>query len=111
MSAADIAERIKPVGDVYLTGDLELAAPAKPAAPRDGASVYLVYCSACHTSGVAGAPVKGNAIAWKARLAQGEQMLFDHAWKGFNAMPAKGTCSDCSEDEIKSAIAYLTEGL
>ena len=48
-----IAERIKPVGDVYLAG----AEPVKaePTGPRDGATVYGTFCIACHASGVSGA--------------------------------------------------------
>jgi cytochrome c5 len=35
--------------------------------------------------------------------------LSDHAIKGFNAMPAKGGCAACSDDEIKNAVAYMTK--
>ncbi|EAS73910.1 cytochrome c5, partial [Vibrio alginolyticus 12G01] len=28
-----------------------------------------------------------------------------------NAMPAKGTCMDCSDDEIIAAIDHMIEGL
>ncbi|OSM07161.1 hypothetical protein MAIT1_03920 [Magnetofaba australis IT-1] len=27
---------------------------------------------------------------------------------GKNAMPPKGTCMDCSDDELKAAVEYLT---
>ncbi|GGB12043.1 c-type cytochrome [Agarivorans gilvus] len=112
MSDEAIIERIKPVGEVYLDGELEVAkAPAASSGPRDGETIYNTYCTACHSTGVSGAPIKGDADAWAPRIAQGMDVLFDHAWNGFNngLMPPKGTCGDCSEDELKAAIAYITE--
>jgi cytochrome c5 len=37
------------------------------------------------------------------------ETVLKHAVEGFNAMPPKGTCSDCSEEEIQAAINYMTE--
>ncbi|HCH1567581.1 cytochrome C [Vibrio parahaemolyticus] len=104
-----IAERIKPVGDVYLAG----SEPVKeePIGPRDGAKVYGTFCIACHASGVNGAPKSGNADDWAPRIAQGKDVLVKHALEGFNAMPAKGTCMDCSDDEIIAAIDHMIDGL
>jgi cytochrome c5 len=104
-----IAARIKPVGSVYTAGSEPIA--AKPTGPRTGAQVYNTFCVACHATGVSGAPIKGNAEAWAPRLAQGKEILKNHALNGFNAMPMKGTCMDCSDDEIVAAIEHLTEGL
>ena len=100
-----IAERIKPVGDVYLAGSEPVV--AVPTGPRDGASVYGSFCIACHATGVSGAPKIGDAADWAPRIAQGNDLLNDHAIKGFNAMPAKGSCMDCSDDEIVAAIEYM----
>ena len=104
----EIAERIKPVGEVYLQG----AEPEQAAdtGPKSGDQVYNTSCSACHGSGVMGAPKMGDAGAWGPRVAQGMDVLADHAIKGFNAMPAKGGCMACSDDEIKAAIDYMIEG-
>jgi cytochrome c5 len=104
-----IAERIKPVGDVYLVGAEPVA--AEPTGPRDGNTVYTMFCSACHGTGVSNAPIIGDADAWSARIAQGMDVLTDHAINGFNAMPAKGACMDCSDDEIVAAIEHMIEGL
>lgn len=112
MSAADIAQRIKPVGEVYLDGEFGEVAAAEstePKAPRNGQTVYQFYCTACHDTGAAGAPKKGDATAWKPRLDKDPKTLFEHVWNGYNAMPARGTCNDCSEEEIQAAIAYLIE--
>ncbi len=104
-----IAERIQPVGDVYLAGSEPVR--EEPTGPRDGATVYGTFCIACHASGVNGAPKTGNADDWAPRIAQGKETLVKHALEGFNAMPAKGTCMDCSDDEIIAAIDHMIEGL
>ncbi|MGF1713614.1 c-type cytochrome [Photobacterium chitinilyticum] len=110
MSDEAIAERIQPVGSVYLEGDAP-AGPAVAAGPRSGDSVYGTFCVACHGAGIMGAPKKGDAGDWGPRLAKGNDVLTDHAINGFNAMPAKGSCMDCSDDEIIAAINHMIEGL
>lgn len=104
-----IAERIKPVGSVYLAGSEPTK--AEPTGPREGSQVYGTFCIACHASGVSGAPKIGNAAEWGPRIAQGKDVLKNHALNGFNAMPPKGTCMDCSDDEIVAAIEHMIAGL
>lgn len=107
MSREAIAERIKPLGKHYVAG--ESSAAEESSGPRSGQQVYDKYCTACHTSGVMGAPKMNNAADWQPRLDQGMETVLKHAVEGFNAMPPKGTCSDCSEEEIQAAINYMTE--
>lgn len=105
---SEIENRIKPVGQVYLAG-AQPAKAAEPTGPKSGADVYQASCFACHGTGAMGAPKKGDAVAWKPRLAQGMDVLLDHAINGFNAMPPKGTCMACSDDEIQAAIDFMLE--
>lgn len=105
-----IDQRTKPVGDVYISGN-EPAAAEVVSEPRDGASVYKTYCTTCHSTGISGAPKTGDGHDWAPRLAKGMDTLKEHAINGFNAMPAKGTCSNCSDDEIVAAIKHMTQGL
>lgn len=109
MSREAIAERIKPLGKHYVAG--ESSAAEASSGPRSGEQVYNTYCTACHTSGVMGAPKMNNAADWEERLAQGMDTVLKHAVEGFNAMPPKGTCSDCSEEEIQGAIDYMTSDI
>jgi len=109
-----VKKRILPIGDVYLAG-AQPAAPVVPAGPRTGADIYQTTCFGCHGTGAGGAPKKGDAAAWGPRVAQGMDVLFDHAWNGFTGssgmMPARGTCMSCSEDEIKDTIKFITKGM
>ena len=115
---AAIASRIKPVGEVCVKGEeCEQAliaaagsAPAAGAAGRSADDIVNKYCGTCHTPGLLGAPKIGETAAWQERAdAQGGiDGLLQTAIKGINAMPPMGTCSDCSEDEMKSAIEKMS---
>ncbi len=118
-----IAERIHPVGKNCIEGKpckaaeqntaAASAAPAQPAAstaPRSGQEIVQQVCAGCHTAGVMGAPKIGNKADWAPRIAQGMDTLVSHAINGFNnKMPPKGTCSTCSDADIKAAIKYMTD--
>ncbi len=107
--AEKIRERIKPVAEVCIKGD-DCGGPvvAVAAGPRSGEEVYNSACAACHAVGVAGAPIIGDVAAWDARLAKGFDATLANAINGINAMPAKGLCMDCSDDEIGAAIKYMS---
>ncbi len=108
-SQEELKARIAPVGQVYLAGSEPVA--AKPAGPRTGEQVYGGACFACHATGALDAPKKGDAAAWKPRLAQGLETLHKHAIEGIRSMPPRGTCGDCSDDEILDAIKFMTNGI
>ncbi|WP_396588276.1 c-type cytochrome [Bermanella sp. R86510] len=112
-ATSDIADRLKPVGSVCIEGtECEAAAGAASTAssgPRSGSDVYNTYCTACHGTGAMGAPKTGDVAAWDSRLAKGFDKTLQNAINGINMMPANGTCTDCSEDEIAAAIKYMTK--
>jgi cytochrome c5 len=107
----DIRARIQPVGDVCVQGDdcgsAAAATETASSGPRSGPDVYNAVCTACHSTGAAGAPKKGDKDAWAPRIAEGMETLFKHALHGYNAMPAKGGCASCPDEEIKNAVEYM----
>ncbi len=80
---------------------------AGPITAKTGKKVYQKYCSVCHATGAAGAPKLGDTSAWLTRLKIGKNLVYEHAIQGFNSMPAKGTCTGCSDDAVKAAVDYL----
>jgi cytochrome c5 len=92
---------------LFCTGGLCVAAFAADPPARSGKQVYDTACAMCHASGAAGAPKFGDATAWKTRISQGDAVLFEHVSKGFKVMPAKGTCTKCTDAELKAAIAHM----
>ncbi len=74
-----------------------------------GKQIYDTKCMACHAAGVAGAPKFGDKAAWAPRIATGMDALLTNATNGIRAMPPKGTCMDCTEDQLKAAIQYMVD--
>tara|TARA_B100000700_G_scaffold71851_1_gene80043 strand:+ start:29712 stop:30197 length:486 start_codon:yes stop_codon:yes gene_type:complete len=120
MSHDAIAERLEPVGKLCMAGeDCGTAATASNSASSassgnensgediDGAAIYARVCAACHDTGAAGAPKKGDVEAWAPRLEQGTETLYSHAINGFNAMPARGGNPSLSDEEVKAAVDHL----
>jgi len=79
------------------------------AADRAGDQVFGAICTACHSSGVMGAPRFGSLADWGPRIAHGKPTLYKHALGGFNSMPPKGGCTTCSDKEIKNAVDYMVK--
>ena len=73
---------------------------------KTGEEVFKAQCTACHTSGAAGAPKIGDAAAWGARIATGYEALLNSALKGKGAMAAQGG-GDYEDLEIARAVVYL----
>ena len=72
-----------------------------------GEKIYNSACVACHGTGAAGAPKLGDVAAWAPRIAQGMDTLLANATNGLNAMPPKGLCMTCTNEEIRSTIEYM----
>jgi cytochrome c5 len=114
-SRVDIEERIKPIGQVQVQGDdstkikveaEEVVVVETPAA-LSGEDVYKKHCVVCHAAGVAGAPKFQDKASWSTRQSKGIDALLKTATSGLNAMPPKGTCMTCSNDELKAAIQFM----
>lgn len=109
-----IKERIKPVGELCLEGDESCAGATASVSKqaRTGEQVFNGACTACHSMPIAsalGAPPVFDKSAWGKRLEKGLDATLKNALNGLNAMPAKGNCLDCSDDEIKAAIKYMSK--
>jgi cytochrome c5 len=109
-----IVDRIKPVSSVCIEGEAcegaqTAAVAASASGPRSGADIYGGKCFACHDTGAAGAPKFGDVMAWSARLDKGLEKLVANAISGINGMPPKGTCGDCTDEEIAATVEYMVE--
>ena len=78
---------------------------------RSGEVVYNQGCAACHDAGLAGAPMFANQDQWTDRTSKGLEVLTANAYNGYNAMPAKGMCMDCSELEIERSVQHMLDAL
>ncbi|MFK8019027.1 MAG: cytochrome c5 family protein [Pseudomonadales bacterium] len=109
--AKQVAERTKPVGEVCIEGDACATATVSLASngPRSGEQIYQASCTACHAAGVAGAPLFGDLGQWQPRIDKGMDTLLANSISGINAMPPKGLCMDCSDDELQASIQYMID--
>ena len=71
--------------------------------------VYMQSCWACHNSGAAGAPKVGTAADWAPRIEKGMDTLVKNAIDGINAMPAKGLCFTCTDDDLRDLVQYMVD--
>ncbi len=119
-----IEERIKPVGEVYVgsvppealaqsQAQAEKQTAQAAGAPKfsSGKEVYEAVCQVCHTTGAAGAPKLGDKAAWTKYLDKGIEGNYQAAINGAGAMPAKGGRGDISDEDVKSAVDYIVNGL
>ena len=74
MAAEDVAERIKPVAQVYV-GEAPVVvvevAPAVEASSGGGAQVVTQVCALCHSTGMMSSPKLGSVDDWAPRIEKG----------------------------------------
>lgn len=68
---------------------------------------YNASCTFCHSTGAAGAPKTGDKAAWAPRLEKGMETLVQNVVNGYNGMPPKGMCNDCSAEDFQALIEYM----
>lgn len=81
--------------------------------PNLGLNIYQQACATCHKGGLAGAPIVGDTQQWESRIAQGMDVLVDHAIKGYQGsagyMPPKGGQIQLSDGEVTAAVQYMVD--
>jgi cytochrome c5 len=78
----------------------------------EGKEIYNHFCVNCHDQNPKiplGAPRVGKKEDWKKRIDQGMAQLFQHTDEGLNAMPPRGGCFECSDEQLRLAICYMIE--
>jgi cytochrome c5 len=79
----------------------------------EGMKIVRHFCSSCHATKPMielGAPKIKNQNDWASRIKKGIGVLLSHTEEGFNAMPARGGCFECSDEQLRLAIlAMLAE--
>ncbi len=106
-----IIERIKKAGSVCLQGEAcagQAVAQTSSSGAQDPQAIYDRSCATCHAMGIAGAPAWADVDAWAPRIEKGMDVLYASGINGLGAaMPAKGMCFDCSDDDIKAVVDLM----
>jgi cytochrome c5 len=77
---------------------------------NEGLQVYNHFCVNCHAQKPLiplGAPRFGVEADWTIRLQQDMGLLFKHTDEGVNAMPPRGGCFECSDEQLVLAIITM----
>jgi cytochrome c5 len=100
LSAEAIAKRLQPVGSI------EVRDANAPVVLRTGEQVFGAVCTACHSTGAAGAPKFGDEAAWAPRIKTGYEALLNSALHGKGNMTPQGG-GDYADVEIGRAVVYM----
>ncbi len=77
---------------------------------NEGAQIYQHFCSSCHAQKPLiplGAPRISNENDWTKRLEQDSAVLWQHTEEGINAMPPRGGCFECSDEQLIEALLFM----
>jgi cytochrome c5 len=77
---------------------------------NEGEQIVAHFCVNCHAPNPLislGAPTIGSSKDWVIRLKQGMDILFQHTNEGLNAMPPRGGCFECSDEQLLKAILAM----
>jgi cytochrome c5 len=109
-----LENRIAPIGKVKIATS-NITQPSlnkiKDAPILLGKTIFESKCILCHKNGVAGAPRLGNKPDWAPRIKKKFSLLLKHVTMGYQAMPPKGACLECSISDLEIAIRYMLEQL
>jgi cytochrome c5 len=86
-----------------------VAAPlaAAQAPERTGEQIVKQQCASCHEKGLHGAPRIDDRAAWAPRIKNGLDATVRSAINGHGKMPARGGLVSVTDNELRSAIAYM----
>jgi cytochrome c5 len=80
--------------------------------PEAGRKIYKEFCSSCHSENPKidiNAPRINDKAAWAKRRKWCMAVLERNTIEGAGAMPARGGCFECSDEQLRQAIAYMLE--
>ncbi|MCK4904111.1 MAG: cytochrome c5 family protein [Candidatus Marinimicrobia bacterium] len=76
-----------------------------------GKTTFEKYCFICHKEGVGGAEKLTDKVRWTNNRTKDLVVLIQHVNDGYTGeygtMTPKGTCMECSNDDLRDAIFYM----
>jgi len=81
--------------------------------PQAGRKIFKEFCASCHANQPlieVGAPRIGDQKTWRRLRQAGMAALLKNTITGVGAMPARGGCFECSDEQLQAAISYINQG-
>lgn len=78
--------------------------------PDAGRKIFKEFCASCHANPPlieVHAPLIGDHKAWQIRRKMGMDTLLNITINGQGAMPARGGCFECSDEQLRKTIQYI----
>ena len=78
--------------------------------PQAGRKIFMEFCTNCHGKQPVidiNAPRIDNKKAWHALGMMGIEALLRITTNGVGAMPARGGCFECSDEQLRQTIQYI----
>ncbi|WP_028373133.1 c-type cytochrome [Legionella lansingensis] len=78
--------------------------------PNEGEQIVQHFCANCHALKPlidVGAPRIGEKEDWQVRLQKGIGDILQHTLEGINAMPPRGGCFECTDQQLVLAIVAM----
>lgn len=78
--------------------------------PQAGEKIFKEFCAACHSKQPfidVHAPKIGDKKVWVSRRKMGMPTLLKITINGVGAMPARGGCFECSDEQLRQTIKYM----
>lgn len=83
--------------------------------PQAGRKIFKEFCASCHDKDPIidlKAPLMNDKKTWTQLNKVNRSILLNRTIEGHGAMPARGGCFECSDDQLNEAIHYmLKQGL
>jgi cytochrome c5 len=82
--------------------------------PEAGKKIFNEFCAACHAENPSievNAPLIGDVKRWQAYRKLKMPTLLKLTIQGNGAMPARGGCFECSDQQLEMAIRYILDQL
>lgn len=80
--------------------------------PEAGKKIFQEYCTTCHGNPPKidiHAPQIGDQKEWQNRKKLGMELLLKITINGVAAMPARGGCFECSDEQLRETIQYILQ--
>lgn len=109
--------KVHPDGSIYILGQTtglhrlyRAENQASETPPFDAQLGYDLFCSGCHDTGAASAPLLGDRAAWFEVLKRPRDVVYRRVFAGAGGMPERGLCHICSDEQLKAITDYMLDG-
>lgn len=78
--------------------------------PDAGKKIFKQFCTSCHGNPPIidiNAPRIGDTKTWQIKRLMGMPTLMKITTEGLGAMPARGGCFECSDEQLRETIQYI----